>query len=228
MIGKAAIGISLLALALPAALPAMAQDWPARCRNDAARGLTAACEQAVQADPDDPELYALLGQGYFTAGSYLEGLQIMRIAIEKSHGAPDYRYRFAGYAALINEFVEAADELKQIVAVRPDDVKAWSLLADCYRFLKDDSGALLASRNAAELGDAAEAYALAGRYAEGIGVAQDFHQEQDWLERAAGEGYVAAMQDLVRFYADGRPGIPADAVKRRQWEAAVKRAMQPD
>lgn len=216
-------GFSVLLLPL-LAMPAAAQDWPARCRAEAPRGLTSACEKALESSPRDPELHALLGQAYFAVSFYGEGLQAFREAIAASNGAPEYRYRFAAYASLINEYVLAADELELTVAARPKDIKAWTLLADCYRYMKDDAKALRAGRAAAELGDAAEAYALAARFATGQGVARDPKEELRWLERSARSGYVAAMQDLARFYADGRPGVPADATKQRQWEDAARAA----
>jgi len=216
----------LLAAAMLAVLPAQApaQDWATRCRQEAGRGLTAACQKALEASPRDPEMHALLGQAYFAGGFYGEGLQSLREAIDTSGGAPDYRYRFAGFAALINEFAQASDELEKVVAARPKDAKAWSLLADCYRFMKNGPQSLRATRRAAELGDAAEAYALAARYAEGDGIARDNREERRWLERAARGGYVAAMQDLAAFYAAGRPGIPPDPAKQHYWEDAARKA----
>lgn len=199
-------------------------DWTARCRDEAHRGLTASCEKALEIRPRDPELHALLGEAYFATGFYGEGLQSLQAAIDASGGAADYRYRFAGFAALINEFTKATDELERVVAARPKDVRAWALLAVCYRFMKDDARALRAGRHAAELGDAAEAYALAARYAAGDGLARDSHEEQRWLRRSANRGYVAAMQDLAALYANGRPGIPPDPARQHYWEDAVRRA----
>src|SRR3546814_16534787 len=125
--------------------------------------LFRSCETALETRPHDPELHALRGEAYFASGFYGEGLQSLQAAIEASGGSADYRYRFAGFAALINEFAKATDELERVVATRPVDVRAWALLAVCYRFMKDDARTVHAGRRAAELGDAAEAYALAAR-----------------------------------------------------------------
>ena len=35
--------------------------------------------------------------------------------------------------------------------------------------------------------------------------------------------YAAAIQDLVRFYADGRPGMPPDTAKRDYWQRKAKK-----
>lgn len=215
-----AVALSLLFLAAPAS----AQDWTTRCRAEAPRGMTAACEKALEREPRNPELHALLGEAYFAVSFYGEGLQALREAIAASNGAPEYRYRFAAFASLVNEYVQAADELELVVAARPRDVKSWSLMADCYRYMKNDAQALRASRAAAELGDAAEAYALADRFATGRGVARDPQEELRWLEKSARSGYIAAMQELASFYADGRPGIPADSTKQRYWENAARAA----
>ncbi|WP_341702989.1 hypothetical protein [Ferrovibrio sp.] len=224
--GRLAILLLAAAIALPAALQygAAAEDGLARCRDEAARGLTAACQHALLDRPRDPELHALLGQAYFAGGFYGEGLQSLRRAIAVAGGAAEYRYRFAGYAALINEYTQAAAELEQVVGMQPDHVQAWSLLADCYRYLRDHPRALHATRRAAELGNAAEAYALATRYGSGDGVARDSRLERQWLEQAARLGYVAAMQDLAALYAAGRADLPPDPARQRYWENAARQA----
>ena len=203
--------------------PAAAQDDTATCHAEAQRGLTTACQKAIASNPQDPELQALLGHAYFASGFYTEGLQALREAIAVSKGTPAYRYRYAGFAALINEYPEAAAELELAVADEPGNLKAWTLLADCYRYMKDKTQALRAGRKAAELGDPAEAYILATRYNSGDGVGIDPKEELRWLERAAKAGYAAAIQDLVRYYADGRPGVPPDTAKRDYWQRKAKK-----
>ncbi|PJI44416.1 MAG: hypothetical protein CTR53_01535 [Ferrovibrio sp.] len=200
-----------------------ATDYAAACRDEAQRGLTTACEKAIAVNPNDAELHALLGHAYFASGFYAEGLQALREAITVSRGAPAYRYRYAGFAALINEYPKAAAELELAVADEPRNLKAWTLLADCYRYMKDKPLALRAGRKAAELGDPAESYILSTLYNSGDGVSIDPKEELRWLERAAKAGYAAAVQDIVRFYADGRPGIPPDTAKRDYWQRKAKK-----
>lgn len=209
-----------LLLALAAAWPwaAVAQDDIALCHREADRGQTAACERAIAARPQDAELHALLGQAYFASGFYPEGLQAFRQAIRASKGDPGYRYRFAGYAALVNEYPQAAKELELAVLDTPKDARLWTLLADCYRFMKDKPKVLRASRQAAELGDTAEAYALALYYGNSEEAEVNPKEELRWMERAAKSGHVAAMQDLARLYAEGRPGIPPDPEKQKYWK----------
>lgn len=217
---SAGIAVCLALLAVPAA----AQDWAGRCRADASRGVTESCEKALESDPRNPELHALLGEAYFAVSFYGEGLQALREAITVSGGAPDYRYRFAAFASLINEYAQAADELELAVAQRPEDVRSWSLMADCYRYMKNDAKALRATRAAADLGDAAEAFALADRFATGQGVSRNPKEELRWLETSAGGGYVAAMQALAELYKAGRPGIPPDPARQRHWDEAASKA----
>jgi TPR repeat protein len=217
-------GLAILLLtALP--VPAATQDLKSQCRSEAERGVMTACERAISIAPNDPELHALLGQAYFAGGFYTEGLRAFRQAIETSHGDPAYRYRFAGFAALINDYPQAAEELERAVVDAPGKVRYWVLLADCYRYMKNASGALKAGRRAAELGDPSEAYMLAMRYGSGEGLPADHGEELRWLEKSASAGYVAAMQELARFYADGRPGMPPNPAKRKYWEAAAKKAL---
>lgn len=212
-----------LLLAALLALPVAAQDRTA-CQAEARRGLTAACQAAIAERPGDAELHALLGEAHFASGFYAEGLAALRQSIQVSGGGAEYRYRFAAHAALIREYPQAARELELAVAVHSDDRRSWALLADCYRYMKDKDQSLRASLRAAELGDAAEAYALAARFATGDGVVADFGAERRWLERAAQSGYVAAMQDLADLYARGRPGTPPDPRKQQYWEAEARRA----
>jgi len=216
--------IAALLLAFPAFSQGGMEDAPALCRSEAERGLTAACERAIVAYPQDAELHALLGQAYFASGFYPEGLQALRQAIRVSKGDPSYRYRFAGFAALVNEYPQAIKELELAVQTTPDDVRLWGLLATCYRYIKDVPQALLAGRRAAELGDPAEAYAMAGRYTSGDGVPVNPGEELRWLEKAAKGGYIAAMLDLARLYADGRPGIPPDPARYKYWKDKARRS----
>jgi TPR repeat protein len=213
------LGLVLSLLSLSAA----AQDDAALCREEAQRGQVTACQKAITAMPRDPELHALLGQAYFASGLYHDGLQALRNAVIASNGATEHRYRYAGFAALINEYPKAAQELELAVAAEPGHLKAWMLLADCYRYMKKKPEAQHAGRMAAELGDPAEAYILAHRYNSGEGVKVDPAEELRWLERSAKSGYVAAIQDLVRFHTDGRPGIPPDAAKRDYWQRKAKK-----
>lgn len=213
-------------LLLLAALPASAEDYAALCRSEAQRGQIKPCQKAIAATPRDPELHALLGHAYFANGLYLEGLDALRTAIAKSNGAPAYRYRFAGFAALVNEYEQAARELELAVSDDANDVKAWALLADCYRSLKDQPQVLRASQHAAELGDPAEAYLLGMRYGNGDGVPADYKEEQRWLEKAARGGHVGAMQELALLYLTGRPGIPPSHAKQKYWDDAARKAVR--
>ncbi|QDO98624.1 sel1 repeat family protein [Ferrovibrio terrae] len=213
------LGLILSLLTLSAA----AQDYTALCREEAQRGQVQACQKAIAVTPRDPDLHALLGQAYFASGLYNQGLKALREAVITSNGATEHRYRYAGFAALINEYPKAAQELELIVAAEPGHLKAWTLLADCYRYMKNRPDANRAGRKAAELGDPAEAYILAVRYNSGEDIKVDPAEELRWLERSAKAGYAAAIQDLVRFYADGRPGMPPDATKRDYWQRKAKK-----
>lgn len=213
------LGLILSLLTLSAA----AQDYTALCREEAQRGQVQACQKAIAITPRDPDLHALLGQAYFASGLYHQGLEALRDAVITSNGATEHRYRYAGFAALINEYPKATQELELTVAAEPGHLKAWTLLADCYRYMKNKPAAQRAGRKAAELGDPAEAYILATRYNSGEDVKVDPAEELRWLERSAKAGYVAAIQDLVRFYADGRPGMPPDAAKRDYWQRKAKK-----
>lgn len=213
------LGLILSLLTLSAA----AQDDAALCREEAQRGQVKACQKAIALTPRDPDLHALLGQAYFASGLYHQGLEALRDAVIASNGATEHRYRYAGFAALINDYPKAAQELELIVAAEPGHLKAWMLLADCYRYMKNKPEAQRAGRKAAELGDPAEAYILAARYNNGEGVKVDPVEELRWLERSAKAGYAAAIQDLVRFYTDGRPGMPPDTAKRDYWQRKAKK-----
>ncbi|WP_158008006.1 peptidoglycan-binding protein [Methyloceanibacter superfactus] len=75
-------------------------------------------------------------------------------------------------------------------------------------------------REAAAKGDAAAQYAIATRYAEGVGTKADPKEAVKWLEPAAAAGLAPAQYSLAAMYERGL-GVDADLGKARFWYAAA-------
>ena len=78
----------------------------------------------------------------------------------------------------------------------------------------------LAMREAAAKGDAAAQYAVAIRYADGIGTKADPKEAAKWLERAAASGLAPAQYRFAAMYERG-VGVDKDLDRARSWYAAA-------
>lgn len=78
----------------------------------------------------------------------------------------------------------------------------------------------------AEAGDAAAAYELASRYADGRELTRDFTQAASLFEKAAQSGFVPAEYKLGSLYEKGA-GVPRDAAKARMWYAKAAEGGNP-
>ncbi len=78
----------------------------------------------------------------------------------------------------------------------------------------------LALREAASKGDAAAQYAIAVRYADGVGTQADPKEAAKWLERAANAGLAPAQYRLAAMYERG-VGVDKDLGQSRLWYAAA-------
>jgi len=63
---------------------------------------------------------------------------------------------------------------------------------------------------------------LAGLYAGGLGVRQDFRQAARWYEKAARRGHVTAQLNLGDYYARGR-GVQRNLVAAHMWLSLAAR-----
>jgi localization factor PodJL len=78
----------------------------------------------------------------------------------------------------------------------------------------------LSLRQAASAGDPRAQYAIALRYAQGQGTAEDLTEAAHWLERAASAGLAPAQYRLASMYERGQ-GVAKDLGKARSWYAAA-------
>ncbi|MEI7805774.1 MAG: hypothetical protein WCI56_10635 [Hyphomicrobiales bacterium] len=80
-----------------------------------------------------------------------------------------------------------------------------------------------ALRNAAAAGDAAAAYEIAARYADGQGVARSPEEAVSWFERAADKGLAPAQFRLASMYEKGQ-GVKKDLkIAQRLYSAAAEK-----
>jgi localization factor PodJL len=75
-------------------------------------------------------------------------------------------------------------------------------------------------RQAAAEGDARAQYAIALRYAQGEGTAQNLTEAAHWLERAASAGLAPAQYRLAVLYESGQ-GVTRDLGRARSWYQAA-------
>jgi localization factor PodJL len=75
-------------------------------------------------------------------------------------------------------------------------------------------------RQAAAEGDARAQYAIALRYAQGEGTAQNLTEAARWLERAASAGLAPAQYRLAALYERGQ-GVAKDLARARSWYQAA-------
>jgi localization factor PodJL len=78
----------------------------------------------------------------------------------------------------------------------------------------------LSLRQAAAGGDASAQYAIALRYAQGQGTAQDLTEAAHWLERAASAGLAPAQYCLAAMYEHGQ-GVAKDLGRAQSWYQAA-------
>lgn len=194
--------LALLLAALPVAaqpLAALAQDAITRCGSLMPRDGLDACAEAMREAEHDPRLLARLAEALFHADRVLESFAAYRAALRQTPDNAKLHYQFAGRLVLSNEFEEGVRAAETALRLDPQMLPAWSLLATSYRYMKQPDKALAATRRAAELGDANEAYALGLAYRTGSdGLPHDAAAGQHWLGRAAAAGHEAARQELLR------------------------------
>ncbi len=70
---------------------------------------------------------------------------------EKQYDEVDLMHQTAAQFMSANQFAEAAEELKKVVAAEPDRLDAWTDLATCYKKLKDHANAAAAYQAASDL-----------------------------------------------------------------------------
>lgn len=72
-------------------------------------------------------------------------------------------------------------------------------------------------RRSAEAGNPEGQHGLAGMYAKGEGVEQDYAQARDWMMRAADQGYTPSIRTLWANAEEGGLGLEADQVEALRW-----------
>lgn len=104
---------------------------------------------------------------------------------------------------------------------------SWPAAADFWDGLEAyDAGDFVTARAhwhpLAESGDAEAQAALAGLYAQGLGVAADPSRAADWFRRAAEQGHTIAQLNLGDHYARGL-GVKRDPVQAWVWLSLAAR-----
>ncbi len=172
---------------------------------------------ALKLNPDDPETRRRYAHDLMGQHRLDDAITQLRLALALSPKA-DIRTRFDLVNLLhqTGHLREAAGELRQIVAMRPDSVEGLNNLAWLLATAPDDSvrdgpaAVQLAERavqlppvtNLCVLGTLAAAYAEVGQFTNAVATAEKAVQQ----ETAAGNARFANMNRLLlKYYMEGRP-----------------------
>ena len=214
--------LALLLLAAPAA----AETWHERCAAAPAAEAFKPCEEALIDDPDDT--LALKRLGDIALGSHGEWRAVelygRRIALEPDN--PEAWFDQAAALATMWYFVEAAEPLRQALALDPGNVAFQRLAAIVFERAGPAEAAVAAHRSLAEAGIDTGMYDLAQDLHYGRGTPSDGAQARLWYERAAAAGHVGAMRALAEHLPFGALGIedPGRADYWRQQVEAIRRS----
>jgi len=219
---------NLLAALLPLALatPVAAESWHERCAAATGAAAFKPCEEALIDDPDDT--LALKRLGDISLGSHAEWRAVelygRRIALEPGNAAAWFDQ--AAALATLWYFVEAAEPLRQALALDPGNLTFQRLAAIVFERAGPAEAAFAAHLALAEAGIETGMYDLAGDFHYGRGTGADPAAALLWYERAAEAGHVAAMQALADHLPHGTLGVtdPARADHWRQEAEAIRRA----
>jgi TPR repeat protein len=99
---------------------------------------------------------------------------------------------------------------------------AQARLADLLDVAEQDAQAVALYRKAAEQGHAAGEFGLGRMLAQGEGVARDPAQALQWIQRAAAQNHVPAIEWVARAHRSGELGLPRDAQEAARLEARAK------
>ncbi len=180
----------------------------------------AACENAIEQNPDTARFLYQLGRAYHVNEEYKK-------AIEYFHKSSDQGYVFATYIIGImfyegrgasRDYAEAVKWFRK--AEEQGLASAQFYLGVMYSrgrgVTKDDAEAVKWYLKAAGQGYASAQYNLGHMFSSGSGVAQDDMQSVKWYRKAAEQGVGAAQVNLGIRYEDGR-GVAKDYAEAVKW-----------
>jgi predicted Zn-dependent protease len=107
-----------------------------------------AIDALIAERPNDPYLWELKGQVYFEAGKPKDAEPAHRRSVELKPDAPLLRINLAQTLLALNDPAKAAEAIEQIrqaMAVEPDNALGWRLLAEAYDSQGHDGMARLAT-----------------------------------------------------------------------------------
>lgn len=203
----------------PAGAWAEAGDTPEEvCKADFQDGAVAACQKAVEANPDDTALRRHLVISLAFIGAHQRAIEAQREIVGMTPEEPAAHYDLAVLLGFIQQYPSAIEPIETALELSPDNVKYLSAAELIYTNAGDLEKAVEAAKRGAELGDRTAMYNLAWHYRDGKG-ALDADQDMAfaWLERAADEGHIGAMREMIEIYLNGGFGRDPDPEQAELW-----------
>ncbi len=178
-------------------------------------------EKTVELDPGLAQAHVDLGAILIQSGELPGAAKHLDHAIKLLGGTPEAAYPLYLRAKLAferREIAEAARDLQQAVALRPDFAEAWSDLGEARRNMFDDAGALAAFQRAVAVSpDDAVAQTRLGSKLLDLGKAHEAVPHLQEAARLDPKNQSALNALLVALRKDGQPEQAA-AVKTRLTE----------
>ena len=161
----------------------------------------------VAANQGDAEAQFLLGNMYLVRDNMAQGITWLGKAAEQNHGGAKKSLR-----ELAVIFENQAENGSAHAQAALGMMHEWAL----FGTHSDERVAAKWYRAAAEQGHAFAQFRLGARYANGMGVPEDYHQAAIWYRKAAESGVLGAQAALGAMYSSGK-GAPKDDQEAAMW-----------
>jgi tetratricopeptide (TPR) repeat protein len=123
------------------------------------------CEAILNTNPEEIEIYDILGLAHIRRGSFNSGIEQFKKALELNPRSSSTLLNLAKAYVITGKNDEARKTLENIISINPDDLNASTLLAGIYVKEGDIDGAAKALEKALEINpNYIQGYALAGMY----------------------------------------------------------------
>ena len=184
----------------------------------------AACQAALDADPDNRHLMYNLAEAHrwaATADDTLKAAPLLRTAADKGSAAAMYAIGIMysrGEGGIAVDDVKAKDWFQVSANAGNAEAMAWLGMFDSAGRggPVDPAGALDWNQRAAAKGVNYAMANIAAMYYYGTGVVQNYADARDWYEKAADLGFVGAMTAVAHLYEQGL-GVTMNYPMAMQW-----------
>ncbi len=182
------------------------------------------CERALARYPGDLAAERKLAWAYLATYHESEAVMMFRGIAERHPEDFQSQYDLAGVLLGLRAFHEAGPPVRQVLKLRPDDLKSLRLAGMFYELTGKQAEAFDIHLRLALAGVSVGMFDLAEDFALGRGTDTDQRRAQEWYLEAARSGHVLAMSTLAakleRGAFGGQPDRPGAAFWRDKAKAA--------